>query len=193
MRRSFLRTAMLPTIAVLLGAYYFLFEQPGPKATQAPPPSLLIFPGLSPEHISRIELRGTNATLEAVKRGGKWVLESPHKAPANQAEIARLISILSSAKYTRKAPLDQIGGGLEQFGLTNPSLVISVWSDEQSTEKSPAWVIRFGHFSPSGAAVYALVPHQEELLLIEADVVNRLKYFLFVPPLNRGGRADYHP
>ena len=88
---------------------------------------------------------------------------------------------------TRKFPKD------EQFGLTNPSLVISVWSDEQSTDKSPAWVIRFGHFSPSGAAVYALVPHQEELLLIDADVLNRLKYFLFVPPLNRGGRADYHP
>ena len=185
MRRSFLRAAALPTIAVLLGAYYLLFERPGPKATQAPPPSLLIFPGLSPEHISRIELRTPDLTLDAVKREGKWLLESQRKAPANQAEIERLISILARAKYSRKAPLDQLGDDLEQFGLTNPSLTVSVRSDEPSRQERPPRMIRFGRISPSGALVYAVATHQEELLLIDADVVNHLKYFLFVPPLER--------
>ncbi len=185
MRRSFLKAAVLPSIAVLLGAYYVLFERPGPKAVQTPPPSLLIFPGLSPEHISEIEMRTPDITLDAVKREGKWVLKSPRKAPANQAEMERLILILTSAKYTRKARFDQIGGGLAQFGLANPSLTISVRSDEPSAQKRPARMIRFGHLSPSGAVVYAIASHARELLLIDADVVNRLKYFLFVPPYER--------
>ncbi|HUT02816.1 MAG TPA: DUF4340 domain-containing protein [bacterium] len=189
MRRSFLKAAVLPSIAVLLGAYYLLFERPEPKATQAPPPSLLIFPGLSPEHISRIELRTPDVTLDAVKREGKWVLRSPQKAPASQAEIERLISILTSAEYTRKARFDQIGGDLAQFGLTSPSLIISVRSDEPSRQERPARMIRFGHLSPSGAVVYAIAAQGQELLLIDADVVNRLKYFLFVPPLGRGARS----
>lgn len=181
---------MFPSIAILLGAYYMLFEFGGAAAPQRPPPAPHLFASLSSEHITKLRIRAADKELIAVKQEGRWVLVEPQRAAADQDEVARLVAILEQAECLRQLPLEAIGRGLEQFGLDTPSLTVSIWSENPRTEKSTVRTMRFGGTSPSGARVYANAPGTENLLLIDAEFVNQVKYFLFVPPLERKPRTD---
>ena len=189
MRADITRAIVLPSIAVLLGAYYVLFEYSASEEPQPPPPPPHLFHDLASEHITKLEIRTGDKELMAVKQEGRWMLTEPQRAPANQDEVARLISILQEAEYMRKLRLEQVGRGLEQFGLARPSLTISVWSKNPRTHKSTVQRMRFGATSPSGATVYASATGSDDLLLVDAEIISQIKYFLFVPPLERKPRA----
>jgi len=186
MRASIRRTIVLPSIAVLLSAYYVLFEYSASEEPRPQPPPPHLFSGLaSAEHVTKLEIRTADKKLVAVKQEGRWMLAEPHRAPADQEEVARLISILQEAKYARKLQLEQVGRRLGQFGLTSPSLTVSIWSKNPRTHRSMVQKMRFGATSPSGARVYANAPGSDDLLLVDAEIINQVKYFLFVPPLQR--------
>jgi len=186
---STLRAFIFPSIAILLGAYYILFEFGGAAAPQQPPPSRHLFAALSSEHITRIRIRASDMELIVVKQEGRWMLTEPQRAAANQDEVARLITILERAEWSRQLRLEPPERGLGQFGLDTPSLTISIWSENLRTEKSADYTMCFGGTSPSGAKVYANEPGTKDLLLIDAEFVNQVKYFLFVPPLEKGPKA----
>ncbi len=185
MRASVWRTIVLPSIAVLLGAYYVLFEHRASEAPQ-PPPRPHLFKGLSSEQITKLEIQTADKQLTAIKQEGRWMLTAPQRAPADQHEVERLISILQKAEYMRELRLEQVGRGLEQFGLVRPSLKVSVWSRNPRTQKSTVQTMHFGATSPSGARVYGNEPGSDDLLLVDAEIINQISYFLFVPPLERG-------
>jgi len=191
MRTSITRAILLPSIAVLLGAYYVLFEHVASQEPQPPSPPHL-FRGLVSERITKLEMRTADKELTAVKEEGLWMLKKPQSALADQAEIARLISILQQAEYTRKLEIAQAGRQPGQYGLTNPNLTVSVWSREPKTQRRMDQTMLFGATSPSGTRAYASAHGSDELLLIDAEIVNQIKYFLFVPPLQRKSRAR-HP
>ncbi|MBN2209680.1 MAG: DUF4340 domain-containing protein [Candidatus Coatesbacteria bacterium] len=183
MRSRILEAVVLPSVAVLLGAYYVLFEYRASDVVQPPPRALHLFPDLAAEHISKLEVRTSDRELLVVKQEGRWVVMGPQKAPANQDEVARLIHILQKAEYTRRLHLEQVGGGSEQFGLSRPSLMVSISSEDPRTQRSTVQTVHFGAMTPSGSMVYANAPGSDDLLLVDMEISNQISYFLFVPPL----------
>ena len=183
MRASIREAIVLPSIAVLLGAYYVMFEYRASDKVQPPPRAPHLFLDLAPDQISKLEVRAADRSLLAVKHEGRWVLVEPQRAPANQDEVARLIHILQNAEYTRRLHVEQVGSGSEQFGLSRPSLTVSISSENPKTQESTVQTMHFGATTPSGSMVYANAPGSDDLFLVDMEISNQISYFLFVPPL----------
>ena len=180
-----LSVLLLPAIAVLLIAYFVLFERDSDNALKSPRTSRHLFSGLDMSSAERIEVSAGEKRLVVSVENGQFRLLHPSAGDANQDEVARLLSILSSAEYQRILPLEQAGGGLAQFGLQKPRLIVEVRLKPTSEAQSRTITVHFGRRSPSRAHVYAILPGNKEVLIMDARIVDQITYFLHVPPVDR--------
>ncbi|MBN2208224.1 MAG: DUF4340 domain-containing protein [Candidatus Coatesbacteria bacterium] len=185
MRARFVQTLVLPIIAVLLAGYYLLFESHDATQPQPLPAARDLFQNISPESVLRIEINSAQRTLVVLKDSGIWWLEHPRRVKANVDEVARLISILTTAKYQRKLSLSGVNRGLDEFGLQHPSTTVAITHLRSAGKGQATQVVHFGQQSPSGLQTYAIRPGERDLLLTDSEIVNQIKYFLFVPPVAR--------
>ncbi len=81
----------------------------------------------------RVEVAGAHQ-YTLVKRGGTWMVDSPHKCRADSGGVARLLSSLSGLNAVSFVSDDT--QNLRPFGLASPQLTVRV-TTEKKTPKTP--------------------------------------------------------
>jgi hypothetical protein len=165
-----------------------------------PPEQVMTEPAPIPESpwnisvldIERLEI--TNAKEGKVlilgrSSAGSWVEIAPKEGPVDSEVVENSVSWLASPRVSRVLSTE---GGLNQFGLDEPSGIIKVL-----TLDSEEWVLFIGNDSPTGNHTYTIVPNTFDVLLIDIINVNSIMDLvgieLLLPPLPEETQTDMGP
>ena len=94
-----------------------------------------------------IEKAGS-APLELKRNSGKWAITAPKALAADQDAVSSVVSSLSS--FSSDKLIDEKGANLSEFGLTQPSLSVTVTRQDGKTLK-----LLFGDDTPTSSGSYA--------------------------------------
>lgn len=158
------RTAINAALALLvgaLGAWLLLRPDPGP----APAPALMAIDLAAVQRI-RLERAGL-PPLEFARAGGRWRLEQPVAARADDLKVERLLEA-TRARATARFPAQDIG----QYELDPPAAVLAV--DGQPIAFGLVNPVTSQQYVLAGGAVHAISPrHFAALPLTAGDVISR--------------------
>jgi hypothetical protein len=113
----------------------------------------------------------TQKAVESPKANSKWQLQKPVKAPADDASVAYLLSLLATGRSDRtlKVPAAQKA----EFGLDQPSATIEVKLQNQQTHRLVLGKPDFnGSFLYAQADPPATTPAEISVLLVSPDFNN---------------------
>lgn len=113
------------------------------------PPKILTIPE---DQIRQIEIRkpGTEATIVRKNDQGKWEMTAPAPLPVDQDAMSSMVSTLSSLDSSRL--VEEKTSDLAQFGLSSPSLEVTVARKDGKTSK-----LLLGDESPAGGGNFAML------------------------------------
>lgn len=144
---------VLVVFALLLGAAYYLSQNPLPKqdegvqATVANTPEPRLLEGWQPQDIVFMELRGEagNLTLTRETNGG-WILSPENNAPVDAGKVENLRSQLASLQPD--VTLTTLPAA-DQLGIASPANLIIV----RNTQGQQV-MIKIGKLAPTGSGYY---------------------------------------
>ena len=119
------------------------------KASSDAPPKILTIPD---DQIRQIEIRkpGADATIVRKNDQGKWEMTAPSPLPVDQDAMSSMVSTLSSLESGRL--VEEKTSDLAQFGLTSPSLEVTVARKDGKTSK-----LLVGDESPAGGGNFVML------------------------------------
>jgi uncharacterized protein DUF4340 len=127
-----------------------------------------------------IEAAGKSKTVLA-RKGENWTIVSRNNAPANSAEVRRLIETLSNEQVTRF--VEDIASNLPKYGLDKPQLQVtfSSFASENTAEskagEQPFATVAFGKIE--GNDVYARVGDEPFVVAVHRTLLDNI----FADPL----------
>jgi len=95
-----------------------------------------------------IKKKGGEEVALAKDGAGKWEIAGPQRAAADQDAVSSMLSTLSSLSSDRL--IEEKASNLGQYGLTEPTLQVSVAGKDAKTQK-----LLVGDDTPSGGGAYA--------------------------------------
>lgn len=110
-----------------------------------------LFPALNPLDADRIVMQRPTGTLELSRTSGKWMIVEPRNYPADNEATLKLVRLLDNVRLTQF--IDQPKPDLGKYGLTNPSLSITLYSQQDKAGQT----LYFGYVEPKAGsnAVYS--------------------------------------
>ena len=152
-------------LVALSGVVWWSNRHPSTSSTSTTntSPKLLDIPE---SQVTQIDLAKKGSDTVVIQRqGGKWVITAPHSWPADQDAVSSLLSSLSPV--TADSVVDSKPAGLSRYGLTSPSLTVTVHEKDGKTAQ-----ILFGDDVPAGSLVYARVPSKPDVYAVSSSVKN---------------------
>ena len=147
-------------LAVLLGVLYWSNhrKQGEDSSVKASPDAPVKILSLNQTEIIRLVIHRRGQPQVDLSRNGSgtWQITAPMPLPADQAEVAGLLSTLSSLNSDRL--LDEKAPDLAPYGLANPSLEVDVALKGDKTEK-----LLIGDPTPTGNAYYVMLASDPRL------------------------------
>ncbi|HXB98107.1 MAG TPA: DUF4340 domain-containing protein [bacterium] len=161
------RTLVALAVAVALGLVYLGWVKVlQPRREKAKEDAKLIFPGTSADSLGEILLRKQGeADVRLVRSGGTWALAQPIQAPADQDQVAGLVSQLAEAK--REEIVADHDADLHEFGLDSPTGAVTFRPGSPSAK---ALALFFGSNNPTGAFAYGMVDGRPEVFMTPLSV-----------------------
>jgi len=144
--RNLLVAAVL--LAALSGAVWWAKRHPQSSGTANTPPAPKVA-DISDAAVQQIELKKKDGSIIVLDRkSGKWIITAPETLSADQDAVATIVSSLNPV--TADSIVEDKPSDLGKYGLTNPSLTVTV---KEKTGKTDRFV--FGDDVPAGSLVYA--------------------------------------
>src|ERR1041385_2484432 len=157
-------TLILLLLAAVIGvAVYFLEIKPGKPRDEKPDESKPAF-DLKKDDIAAISITRSGEKVNIEDSGGKWMINQPLTAQANQSTVESLVSSLTSAKVERS--LSPTAEEVKSYGLEDPAVTIDVKLKSGDTK-----TIKLGTKDFSGLSVYAQVGEAKDVSLVPATVL----------------------
>jgi hypothetical protein len=147
--RNLLIAAVL--LAALSGLVYWAKKNPqstDTTSTASTTPTLVAIPDSQIQSIDLKKKDGPTVTLQ--RQSGKWAITSPEQVATDQDAANGVASALNSV--TADSVVEEKTKDPGKFGLTNPSLTVTVHEKNGKTQD-----IAFGDDVPAGSLVYARV------------------------------------
>lgn len=174
MRKKRKRNPTWIALAVLLpllvwGGFEFrsmLKYGPTPQPGQSPRLAQLV--GLSPDDVTRLELKTGDRTLVLAKAGEEWRLEKPLSAKADKALVEQMVKDLLEPNVD-SIVADRVEDPA-QYGLDKPALTVTL-TDRRGRKRT----IQTGEKDVRGFAVYAREASRPTLLLLSSFTIDTLK------------------
>ena len=147
-RGLMIATAVLAALAGTL--YWSNHHKPADNAAKisadAPPKILTLQQG----DIAAIDIKKKSGEEVALAKdgAGKWEITGPKRAGADQDAVSSMLSTLSSLSSDRL--IEEKAGNLGQYGLTEPTLQVSITGKDAKTQK-----LLVGDDTPTGGGAYA--------------------------------------
>jgi hypothetical protein len=138
-------------LAICAGLFWWLNRKEAsaskaPAVTVAASPKILEVPQDQIQSIN-IEKAGSEA-IELKRTGGKWSITAPKALGADQDAVSSMVSTLASLNSDKV--VEEKAADVGQYGLTKPSLSITVVKQDGKTSK-----LLFGDETPTNSGSYA--------------------------------------
>jgi len=157
-------TLILLLLATAIGvAIYFLEIKPGKPRDEKTDESKPAF-AFKREDISSISITRSGETVNVEDRDGKWTINQPITAQANQSAVDSLVSSLTSAKIERS--LSSTPEEIKTFGLEEPAVTVEIKLKNGETQ-----TLKLGAKDFSGLSTYAQIGDSKEVALVPASVL----------------------
>jgi hypothetical protein len=152
--RSFLG---LLTILIALGAYLYFVESKRPPGGDQPAKEKVF--AVESDTIEEVSIKAESGERTTVRKAGDaWQIVEPAPGPADAAEVAGLMSSLSSLEV--QSIVDENPPDLKEYGLAQPRLEVSFKAGgEQRT-------LHIGQKTPPGSDLYARRANETRVFLI---------------------------
>ncbi len=161
-------TVIVLVLAVMLGAYIFVFErkQPTPEERREKAKKLLAFEPADVREL-RIERAGETVVLE--KEGDTWFLRQPLRARADEVEVERILSGLQDVEVERRLEADE-GSELDpaDYGLDAPRARVVFSAGDTEYE------LRVGFEAVAGGNMYVSSGSAGAVMLVRSDLHREL-------------------
>jgi uncharacterized protein DUF4340 len=160
--RGLASLAVLAVVLLGLGSYIYVFQSKGsPGAEEARPRAVEI----PKDKIEQFVIKSASGEVSTVtKTGGTWQITAPLAAPADEAVMTRIVTLISGIEITRV--VDENPADLAQYGLAPPQVEVTIkTSGGAGTER-----LLIGTKAAIGSAVYAQLSSSPRVILIDADV-----------------------
>jgi hypothetical protein len=138
-------------LAALSGLLWWSNKHPDwgkEKTAETETPVLVNIPDLAIEGIDIQKKDGATVSLE--RKGGKWTITAPAAYPADQDAVSGIVSALAPANGD--SVVEAKPGDVGKYGLTNPTLSITVHEKGARTEQ-----LSIGDDVPANSLVYVRV------------------------------------
>lgn len=157
-------TLILLLLAAAIGvAVYFLDIKPGKPRDEKTDESKPAFV-FTREDISSISITRSGQTVVVEETDGKWTINQPLTAQANQSTVDSLVSSLTSAKIERS--LSPSAEEIRSFGLEEPSVTVEIKLKSGDTQ-----TLKLGAKDFSGLSAYAQIGDSKDVALVPASVL----------------------
>jgi len=150
-------------LAGLLGVVYWsnhhkFSEEASPKSSPSAAAKIL---SLNQADITHVTIRRKAQAQTNLSRGssGAWQITAPEVLTADQEEVSKVLSTLSSLNADRL--LEEKAADLAPYGLANPELEVDVTLKDNKTQK-----LLIGDETPSGNAFYAVLAGEPRLFTL---------------------------
>ena len=149
--------------ALSIGVWY---AQRHPASSATAPstpasPKLIDIPDAQVRQITLVKKDAPAITLD--KQSGKWAITAPDRLAADQDAVGSIASAMSPV--TADSVVEDHPGDLSKYGLTSPSLTVTVGEANGKTEK-----IVFGDDLPAGSLVYAQHSSDPKVYAVSSSV-----------------------
>lgn len=141
----------------LLGYLYYQSRRPASPSSEELPK---VFAAQA-EKIEEVRIRlGSGETTALRKASGTWTLVEPAQAPADQSEAMNIATAIAGLE--RQRVVDETGGDLKEFGLTQPKIDVGFKvSGEQDLRH-----LLIGDKTATGGDLYAKLPNEKAVFLV---------------------------
>lgn len=154
---------ILAGLVVALGAFIAFFERHQPTTDQAAARADLVFPGLEESDAAGLTIENASGRFTLEKAGEQWRLTTPIHADADAQAVEAVLRALTGLERQRVLAPDEVDAG--EYGLDQPSSVVTVISDDGSTS-----TLTLGNPTPLGSQRAVTVADSTDIILT-ADTV----------------------
>jgi hypothetical protein len=125
---------------------------------------------LKPEMIDQVSVEKEGVSIRAkLPENGKWVIEKPIKALAEQAKVFEFIGVFSRAEV--KEFVSDKKENLASYGLEKPSTQMMFW---QAGDAEPTVRLYIGDRSPQKRGYYCSMSDRDNIFILDEEVVNAI-------------------
>jgi hypothetical protein len=157
-------TLILLLLAAVIGvAVYYLEIKPGKPRDEKTDESKPAF-AFKREDISSISITRSGQTVTIADADGKWTINQPLTAQANQSTVDSLVGGLTSAKIERN--LTPSAEEMKSFGLEEPAVALEIKLKSGETQ-----TLKLGAKDFSGLSAYAQIGDSKDVALVPASVL----------------------
>jgi hypothetical protein len=156
------RSTLLYLLAAIVLVVFYLYEgRKEAKEKSAKEEAKVLFP-VKADQVQHLTLKREKESIRLERTGADsdWLIVAPIRAPIDKMTLSRLQRTLAELKYERL--ISESAADLSEFGLDNPSLVISFGREREEETLS------LGAQSPMGPSLYASVSNTKKVYLISA-------------------------
>lgn len=150
-------------LAALSGAVWWANKHPQ-SATSTTADKTVKLVNIPADQLQGIAIRKKDGSAIDLKRvNGSWKIVSPNSFAADQDAVSSLLSAV--APLNADSVIAENSGEAAQYGLTNPSLAVSLSRKDGKTDR-----IAFGDDAPAGSLVYAQHQSDPEIYAVASSV-----------------------
>ena len=154
-------TLVLLVLASAFGAYLYFVESKKPVADENAKKKVFSY---ETGKIDQIELKlasGETTTLK--KTDGNWAIVKPISAPADQNNVNDIATNLATLEEDRM--VEENASDLKTYGLAEPRMDVTFNVSGEKDQKR----ILFGDKTPTGVGVYAKVPADKRVFIVNTS------------------------
>lgn len=171
---SWKTTLGLVIVAALLGSYYYWYEVKGGEQRKAAEDAAQRIFQLQKDAIEKLTISRGAETITLTKDAAQgWMLTTPVQAKADQRSVDDILDGLVEGK--RDKVIAEQATDLAEFGLTEPSLVVSAHIKEAATPT----ILQFGARTPTTTGYYARQGEQSRVLMVPASLQSKFDKNVF--------------
>jgi hypothetical protein len=125
---------------------------------------------LKPEMIDQVSVERQGVSFRAkLPENGKWVIEKPIKALAEQAKVFELFGVFYRAEI--KEFVSEKKENLASYGLEKPATQLLFW---QAGDAQPTVRLFIGDRSPQKRGYYCSMSDRDNIFVLDEEVVNAI-------------------
>ena len=153
---------MWPLLALALLAFILLVERRWQPERQLGPSLARLLPDLSPDAVTRLQVRRGRQFVHLERAGKSWKMVTPVVYPAQPVLVDNLIQALG--RLTRLNPI--VSTDLAPFGLEEPQAIIVVHQGRERLE------VQIGNATPVGNQVYVRAVGVPGIYAVDASILD---------------------
>lgn len=170
-RKSWVLGSLLLIMAVMVLGYITLLRVNEAKSELASEEEEIVLYSLNTETAREIKVVSQKGEVSLIKEGDNWYVEGEETFPLDQSYISGMLSAVSS--ISAKALVKENADNLEEYGLSNPVLEVSIALEDKTIAK-----LSLGNEVPIQGGYYGLADDGNSVYIFDSSYYTSFDYKL---------------